>query len=221
MTQKNENQYVLVRENDILMLKRPATNEKVFVDFLSGEFRQRLKTISKSQPIFKAMAIETGDTVLDATAGFGKDALCFCHLGANVIAVEENETVFALLEDGALRAKTDIFFAEKLISKIKFIHANSVEYMRSLVEKPHSIYLDPMYPLVEKSAKPKKHMAFLRDILTPTANVEEMLDLALRCAKKRVVIKRPIGSPVLGKAHHSFESKMVRFDMYLMNHRIM
>jgi len=221
MAQKNENQYVLVTENDILMLKRPATNEKVFVDFLSGEFRQRLKTISKSQPLFKAMAIEAGDTVLDATAGFGKDALCFCHLGANVIAVEEDDTVFALLEDGVRRAKSDPLFAKNLVSKITLVHANSEKFMANIEEKPQVIYLDPMYPAVEKSAKPKKHMAFLRDILTPTTNIAEMLDAALSCAQKRVVIKRPIGSPVLGKAHHSFESKMVRFDMYLMNRRIM
>ncbi len=219
MASDNKTQYILVQENDILMLKR-NTNEKVFVDFLTGEFRQRLKTISKSQPLFKALAIEKGDKVLDATAGMGKDAVCFCYLGAKVTAVEQNETVFRLLEDGIRRAKLESSF-EEVLSRLNIVCANSIEYMKNLAEKPDSVYLDPMYPVSEKSAKPKKEMAFLRELLKPTENIEEMLDTALRSATKRVVIKRPLGSPVLGKPHHSFESKMVRFDMYLMNHRIM
>lgn len=224
MAQKNLDQYVLEREDGVLLLKRLSTNEKVFVDFSSGEFRQRLKTISKSQPLFKAMAIEPGDQVIDATAGLGTDALCFLHLGALVVAIEENETVFALLEDGVRRAAKDD--SVRALKNLKLVHQSSLVYMRRLLGEgksnlPHSVYLDPMYPVTEKSAKPKKQMAFLREILEPTLNVEELLEAALACAQKRVVLKRPVGSPALGKPHHSYESKMVRFDMYLMNRRIM
>lgn len=226
MTQASENKsYYLERdESGILELKKNSSKEKIHVDFLSGEFQQRLKTLSKSQVLFKAMAIEKGDRVLDATAGFGKDALSFCHMGASVLALEENSMVFALLEDGLKRAFENEIFKKKFYEKIKIKNLSSVTYMRELdlseEERPHSIYLDPMYPIEEKSALPKKEMAFLRDILSETKNIEEMLSLSLKVALKRVVIKRPIGSPAIGKVSHSFESKLVRFDMYLMNQRI-
>lgn len=228
MTQdKLNSDYQLVR-NESGVLELVKTNitskkveQKIFVDFLSGEFQQRLKTLSKTQPLIKALSLEKGDLVLDATAGLGKDALSICHFGVNVIAIEENPIVFALLEDGLRRALEHEKFNKKFSDKIKLVQGSSLEYMKSIKKKPHTIYLDPMYPTIEKTAKPKKEMAFLRDILEETKNIEELLDQALITATKRVVLKRPIGSPELKKPSHSFESKMVRFDMYLMNHRIM
>lgn len=213
--------YLERNKDDILELKKDSSKEKISVDFLSGEFQQRLKTLSKSQPLFKALAIEKGERILDATAGLGKDALSFCHFGANVIAVEENTIVFSLLEDGLRRAMIQPQFSKKFSGKIELVNASSLDYMKDMIEKPHSIYLDPMYPVEEKSAKPKKEMAFLREILSETKNIEELLDMALKRALKRVVLKRPLGSENIGKPSHSFESKLVRFDMYLMNQRIM
>lgn len=213
--------YYLERNEDgVLELKKDLSKEKISVDFLSGEFQQRLKTLSKTQPLFKAMAIVKGERVLDATAGLGKDALSFCHFGASVTAVEEDPTVFALLEDGLKRAMLHPLFQKKFSGNIELVNSSSLDYMKNLNEKPHSIYLDPMYPVEEKSAKPKKEMAFLRNILSETKNVEELLEMALDTAIKRVVLKRPLGSESIGKPSHSFESKLVRFDMYLMNQRI-
>lgn len=222
MTQYKENQtYYLERnESGVLELKKQSSKEKIYVDFLSGEFQQRLRTLSKKQPLFKAMAIEKGDRVLDATAGLGRDALSFCHFGAKVTAVEENPTIFALLEDGLKRALLHPKFNERFYDKLTLVEGSSLKYMEELQEKPHSIYLDPMYPHEEKSAKPKKEMAFLRELVGGTPNIEELLEMALKTALKRVVLKRPLGSDFIGKPSHSFESKLVRFDMYLMNQRI-
>lgn len=219
MTQDEANYYLERSKDDILELKKKSSKEKISVDFLSGEFQQRLKTLSKTQPLLKAMALEKGERVLDATAGLGKDALSFCHYGVFVTAVEENPLVFALLEDGLRRALLHPQFHKKFSDKITLVHGSSLDYMKTLSEKPHTIYLDPMYPHEEKSAKPKKEMAFLRDILSETKNIEALLETALKTALKRVVLKRPIGSEFIGKPYHSFESKLVRFDMYLMNQR--
>jgi 16S rRNA (guanine1516-N2)-methyltransferase len=213
--------YYLERNAEgVLELRKHSSKEKISVDFLSGEFQQRLKTISQSQPLFKAMSLEKGEHIVDATAGLGKDALSFCHFGVNVTAVEENPTVFALLEDGLKRAFLNPHFKKKFEGKIELVCGSSVDYLKTLMEKPHTIYLDPMYPHEEKSAKPKKEMAFLRELVSETKNLEELLRLSLNSATKRVVLKRPLGSSALGKPSHSFESKLVRFDMYIMNQRI-
>lgn len=219
MTEKQP--YYLERnKDDVLELKKDSSKEKISVDFLSGEFQTRLKTLSKTQPLFKAMALEKGERVLDATAGLGKDALSFCHYGVSVVAVEENPIVFALLEDGLRRAMLHPQFYKKFSGKIEIVQGSSLDYMKNIGEKPHTIYLDPMYPHEEKSAKPKKEMAFLREILSETKNIEQLLEVALKTALKRVVLKRPLASEPIGKPSHSFESKLVRFDMYLMNQRI-
>ncbi len=222
MTHHKENQtYYLERnEEGVLELRKKSSKEKICVDFLSGEFQQRLKTLSKNQPLYKAMAIKSGEKILDATAGLGKDALSFCHFGVYVTAVEENPIIFALLEDGLNRAMLNSQFKDKFSGKIQLVNDSSLEYMKGLEEKPDTIYLDPMYPHEEKSAKPKKEMAFLRELVSVTQNVEELLETAIQTALKRVVLKRPHGSEFIGKPSHSFESKLVRYDMYLMNQRI-
>lgn len=222
MTQNEGNQHYYLERNQkgVLELKKDSSKEKISVDFLAGDFQQRLKTLAKSQPLFKAMAIEKAETILDATAGLGKDALSFCHFGALVTAVEENPMVFSLLEDGLARAFLHPLFKKKFEGKINLVQGSSLDFMKNLKEKYHTIYLDPMYPHEEKSAKPKKEMAFLRDILSETKNVEELLEISLKSATKRVVLKRPLGSESIGQPSHSFESKLVRFDMYLMNQRI-
>jgi 16S rRNA (guanine1516-N2)-methyltransferase len=213
--------YNLERSKEgVLELKKGSSKEKISVDFLSGEFQQRLKTLSKSQPLFKAMALEKGEKIIDATAGLGKDALSFCYFGVSVTAIEENPTVFALLEDGLERAFLNPHFKKKFEGKIKLVCGSSIDYLKNLEEKPDTIYLDPMYPHEEKSAKPKKEMAFLRDLVSETKNVEGLLNICLKSATKRVVLKRPVDSEVIGKPSHSFESKLVRFDMYIMNQRI-
>lgn len=222
MTQSKENQHYYLERSEagVLELRKNLSKEKISVDFLAGEFQQRLKTLGKSQPLFKAMAIEEGDAILDATAGLGKDALSFCHFGALVTAVEENPMVFSLLEDGLARALLHPLFKKKFGGKINLVQGSSLDFMKARKEKFNTIYLDPMYPHEEKSAKPKKEMAFLREILSETENIQELLEVSLKSATKRVVLKRPHGSEAIGQPSHSFESKLVRFDMYLMNQRI-
>ena len=45
----------------------------------------------------------------------------------------------------------------------------------------------------------------------------ELLPIALRCARKRVVVKRPRVSPTLSrvKANYTFKGKSNRYDVYL------
>lgn len=220
-TMNKDSPYYLERSEDgVLELKKHSSKEKISVDFLSGEFQQRLKTLSKSQPLFKAMAIEKGESIIDGTAGLGKDALSFCHFGCQVTAIEDNPTIFSLLEDGLQRAFLNPHFKNKFDGKIQLVQGSTLDYLKTLSQNPDTIYLDPMYPVEEKSAKPKKEMAFLRELVSETKNIEQLLDASLSSAKKRVVLKRPLGSDSIGKPSHSFESKLVRFDMYLMNQRI-
>jgi 16S rRNA (guanine1516-N2)-methyltransferase len=214
----SQNQFYLQEEAGVLQLRKKDSSEKIYVDFLDGKFQFRLKTLSKNQPLFKAVGLQKDIKILDATAGLGKDALSFAYLGAYVVAIEENQLIFALLENGLQRAFEDAKFKNKFQDKIQIHQGSSLDFMKNLseAEKPDVIYLDPMYPEAEKSAKPKKEMVFLRELLKPTENLEQLVELALQKTKGRVVLKRPLDSDfILKKPQHSFQSKMVRFDMYL------
>ena len=53
------------------------------------------------------------------------------------------------------------------------------------------ITLDPMFPPRQKSAKVKKAMAMMQELLPPNDDIENLLEKACSCAGKRVVLKSP------------------------------
>lgn len=48
-------------------------------------------------------------------------------------------------------------------------------------------------------------------------DVAELLETALQTAQKRVVLKRPIKAPKLGKPNMIYQGSTIRFDVYLSN----
>ncbi len=79
------------------------------------------------------------------------------------------------------------------------------------------IYLDPMYPEDEKAtALPKKTMQMFRRLLDGDTDAESLWTVAMKTARTRVVVKRPVKAPSLGgRPAHSFEGKTARYDLYL------
>ena len=85
-------------------------------------------------------------------------------------------------------------------------------------EKPQVIYLDPMFPQKKKSSLPRKEMVLFRSLVGDDTDSEELLQIALKTAKERVVVKRPLKSaPILKEPQHSFEGNSVRYDLYLVS----
>ena len=81
---------------------------------------------------------------------------------------------------------------------------------------PDVIYIDPMYPERKKSALVKKEMQILQRLHGEDDGNEQLLALALRYARKRVVVKRPINAEILSdiKPNTSVRSKKTRYDIY-------
>ena len=208
-----------------LHLEFPEDNEGKFnpicIDFVGGKLNHMRKfSISKKQLFSKAVgALKGVETALDLTAGLGRDTFFLACLGIRVTALERNAAVYSLLEDAykrAIAASEGKEHLTKIFDRMKFINEDSFEYLSALEETPDLIYLDPMFPESKKSSKSKKEMVLLKQMLE--SNEEEsrkLLELALKKAGKRVVIKRPSeAKELIENVSFKYEGKSIRYDMY-------
>jgi len=199
-------------------LGKSSPKKPIKVDFAVKKITYRLKLNKKNENLTKAIGIKMKPCVLDATAGLGRDAFILASLGCTVTMLEKSPIIAALLQDGMMRAARDPALAE-IISKMKLIQTDNIEYMQQLKLRPDVVYLDPMFPVRKKSALVKKEMRILAKLLEnePPANEKKLLDAALACAKKRVVVKRPrLAKPLDNQPPgFSIKGRTCRFDIYL------
>ncbi|BDU35614.1 class I SAM-dependent methyltransferase [Vibrio nigripulchritudo] len=200
----------------------------IFVDLVGGAVGHRRKFGGgKGQAIAKAAGLNKGatPTVVDGTAGLGRDAFVLASLGCKVQMVERNPVVAALLDDGLARAKHDPEIGVWVEERMSLLHASSLDALNELAETdsftpPDVVYLDPMYPHPEnkkKSALVKKEMRVFQSLVGADNDADGLLAPALALASKRVVVKRPDYAEWLDNAKPSMaiETKKNRFDVYV------
>ena len=211
-------------DNDHIELYDTALNTAIHVDFVEGALAHRQQFGGgRGQAIAKAVGLKRGNTpsVLDITAGLARDAYILACLGCKVTLVEQSPVLYSLIEDGIRRGLAEPASADVLKNFINLVNADSIQYMEHMDKetRPDVIYIDPMYPERKKSALVKKDMQILQHLLGKDENAAALLDTALECAGKRVVVKRPIHAEILGdiKPSTSISSKKTRYDVYLVN----
>jgi len=211
----------LSRENGNLSLSQCDERDdfSILVDFSSGETSHRLKQgHGKNQPLAKAIGLNknSSPTVVDATAGLGRDSFVLASLGCKVIMLERSPVVAALLDDGLQRGKTDEHI-NCYMQNIQLHNVDAVDFLNRCEQSIDVVYLDPMFPERKKSAKVKKQMQILQRLLGHQQDDPNLLDAALACAIKRVVVKRPKGAePYCDRLPtHTIESKKMRYDVYM------
>ncbi|WP_122665230.1 class I SAM-dependent methyltransferase [Pseudomonas viridiflava] len=191
----------------------------VRVDFVEGAVaHRRLFGGGSGQMIAKAVGIQPGvrPTVLDATAGLGKDAFVLASLGCQMSLIERQPIIAALLEDGLSRGRQDREVGS-IISQMHLLTGNSIELIRGWEgEPPQVIYLDPMFPHREKTALVKKEMRLFRPLVGDDMDAPALLDAALALATHRVVVKRPRKAPCIEgpKPSYALDGKSSRYDIY-------
>ena len=220
--QSSTAELLLVVTSERLELREVGTmTGAVYVDFVGGKAAYRRQSgEGRKQPLARAVGLKKGITpyVLDATAGLGRDAFVLATLGCTVQLVERSQVIGALLEDGLRRAKEDINIS-MIASRLSLSVGQAAEVMRELpdAQRPDAVYLDPMYPHGGKTALQKKEMRLFRALVGGDEDAPDLLQAALKCAKKRVVVKRPRNAPTLGdtKPNAEVRSKNTRYDLYL------
>lgn len=213
--QHHDGQLALVR------LSEPSLGV-VSVDFEDRTLAWRQTHPQQPEALLKAAGVRSGHAlrVVDATAGLGQDAFMFANAGCEVVLLERSPLLHALLADGLQRAaQSEDARVRAAAGRMTLLLADSCQFdFAALPAPPDVIYLDPMFPQRrKKSAKVKKNMFMLQQLLDAEPVAEGLLQRALCAASKRVVVKRPRIAGFLDERTPSFQltGTSSRFDIYL------
>jgi len=205
--ENHEDIFLLVVSEDLIYLKKglTLTSKPIYCDFYKWSKENKRSNLLRSM-----RGLPHQGVIIDATAGLGRDALILSSLVERVILIERVPWVSALLEDGLKNSRKLLPY----LSSTQVICCDSKKYLLNLKTKPDAIYLDPMFEKMGKS-KAKREIQALRD-LTIQSNEEELLEVALKTAKDRVVVKRHKKIKSLSglKPTFSLTGRVVRYDVY-------
>ena len=162
-------------------------------DFLLG----RACGINRSAPVH----------ILDGTAGLGVDGLALALAGQRVTLVEREPVLWALLHNLLERSADLDVLLELDDCARQLVRAAQMPY--------DVIYLDPMFPARGKNALPGKRLQYLAELLHDAEPFDEdLLELAQTRARSRVVVKRRLKDPALGRPDWSIRGRSVRYDVF-------
>lgn len=205
-----ETALLLCRDRGRLSLQKVGGGAPVAVDF--GGLGRSGRTGGRARPLLcRALGLDRGvRTVVDATAGLGRDAFTLASWGAEVVLVERNPILHALLADG-LRRAIDLPAA----ARMKLVRGDALSFLGE-AEAPDAVFLDPMFEDRGKAALPGWELQVLRALLGPGEDaIAALLDAARAVATKRVVVKRPAHGRIPGrKPDASYAGGRVRYEVF-------
>ncbi len=192
---------------------RTSRQRPLELDF--SEYYRRRGVATARSPLGRATGIRQGQpaTVLDCTAGLGRDGFMLASLGAvRVDMVERHPVLAAMLDEALQRAQRDPDLPA-------WVHALNVRCAdaRAVLGQPVSadvIYIDPMFP-AERRALAGRELQFLQRLLAPEQDGDELVRAALASGSRRVVIKRAKHHPTLETPTFTVRGKSFRFDVYV------
>ena len=189
--------------------------------FIEGPILHRLKYgKGRGQNLAKAvgMKFNKNRNIIDATAGLGYDSFILASLGAKVTLIERSQKMYELLQNGIDEGKSFGGEIEKIINRMELLFGDSKDILPKLT--PEVIMIDTMYKERKKTALVKNNMRLVREIVGPDTDYIELLEVALNCAKNRVVLKQPrYAEPIkdIKKCSHQIIGKTIRYDIFMTN----
>lgn len=184
------------------------------LDATGGTLGRRLRSARSDQPLPRACGLHrrpaSGVRIVDATAGFGRDAALLARLGCAVLAVERIPVLALWIEELARAIGAP--------DRLEVRAGDAAAILRELAgdwAAPDVAYLDPMFA-THGRAQVKKEMQMCRLLAGPPRDLAELVDAAFRTDAGRVVVKRhPHEAPLRAGPSHTVEGERVRFDVYL------
>lgn len=206
------------------MWKRVSTRPlKYFIDVQKFVTQQKTFPAPKQGAFNQALGRKSRQ-IVDATGGWGADALLMCSQGYHVSLIERHPLMALLLKDAMQRlARTDWANSHEVVVP-KVVEGDAVGILASGVLSADCVYLDPMFPAKrKKSAAVNKNMQLLQRLVGADFDADLLLQAVIDSAYARVAVKRPdyaqpLSAQIDGREvtpFSQFSSKLVHYDVYL------
>jgi 16S rRNA (guanine1516-N2)-methyltransferase len=189
------------------------------VDFAGGAVGYRFRRGGeRGHPLVRAAGIKKDrlPSIVDATAGLGRDAFLLASAGATVTLIERSAEVHALLKDALARAAAESPELAEVVARMTLVQGDAKDRLPEL--KPDVVIVDPMHPPRRNTALVKQEMRQLSAIVGADEDADELMRIALASARERVVLKWPLrAAPLLEtpKPSHQFAGKTVRYEVFI------
>lgn len=189
------------------------------LDFVGGGVGHRRRFGGgRGQHLPRAAGFTNTNTpsVIDATAGLGRDAFLLASMGGHVTLLERSPEVHRLLEEGLIAARTSGSHVAEVVARMTLLHGDAKLLLKDL--KADVVIVDPMHPPRKKSSLVKKEMRLLRQLVGEDTDALELVRAALDSAHKRVVLKWPRHADALDglpKPCHQIIGKTMRYDVFM------
>ena len=137
-------------------------------------------------------------------------------MGAHITLIERSPQIHALLQNALERAKAAGEKHAEIVSRMTLLHGDAKELLPDL--SAEVVLVDPMHPPRKNSALVKNEMRLLRQLVGADRDALELMQVALACATRRVVLKWPLrGDPLpdLRKPSHQIQGKTTRYDVFM------
>lgn len=193
--------------------------EQPRIDFTGGAVGYRFRRGGeRGHPLVRAAGIRRDrmPSIVDATAGLGRDAFLLASAGAAVTLIERSPEVHALLQGALDRAAAESPELAEVVARMTLVHGDARDRLREF--KPDVVIVDPMHPPRRNTALVKQEMRQLSAIVGADEDADELMRVALASARERVVLKWPLrATPLLAapKPSHQFAGKTVRYEVFM------
>lgn len=175
------------------------------------------RRLTTKDDLIRALGWKAGvRRVVDATAGLGRDACALAAFGFDVVALERAPLMQALWRDALARHTPP---------RLRLVEDDAVRFLDAVAgtaDAPDAVFLDPMYPDVERKALQQRELRLIRAAVSSSdddsilSENAALFAAALRAARLRVVVKRPRwATPLGGTPTHTWEGASTRFDLYV------
>ena len=155
--------------------------------------------------------------ILDATAGLARDAATLASLGCDVTAIERQAALYALIADATQQIDESGSAPGWWPHWQPPIHADAGSWLAGQTDPTafDAIYIDPMFASPRRKSAPQKALVWLSELAGHDHDAPEVLDIARRCAIRRVVVKQHARAEPMAPPDLQIRGRAIRFDIYL------
>ena len=184
---------------------RPGDGLEYFFHPNMAKIRLHNIAAGRGDPMLTAMALQPGEAVLDCTLGRGSDAIVAAHaLGddGRVVGLEIVPIIAELTRHGLRHYASGVARLDAPMRRIEVHCADHRSYLAECESNAFDVvYFDPVFtsPIAKSQA-----MIPLRALADRSTVTADTVAQARRVARRRVVIKNVVGSPLweeLGIGH--------------------